>query len=39
VKRIFPPSTFSQVSVPLSAFFKISRVSMAYPGLNDAKLR
>ena len=26
VKRIFPPSVFSQVSVPLSAFFKISCV-------------
>jgi hypothetical protein len=26
VKRIFPPSIFSQVSVPLSAFFKISCV-------------
>jgi hypothetical protein len=33
LERIFTPSMRSQDSVPFSAFSKISRVSMAYPGL------
>jgi hypothetical protein len=38
LKRIFPPSMRSQDSVPFSAFSKISRVSMAHPGL-EIRLR